>query len=855
MRAVMEAAKEKTAKKIVIKGLVQGIGYRPFVAGLAEKYGITGWVKNTAGIVTVMAEGKKCQMEQFLLALKEQKPEGARVDAVLESDTAGAGAKAFVIEASASAAEETEIPFLPPDLPTCPNCRRELLDSRNRRYRYPFISCTSCGPRYSILERIPYDRPSITMRDFALCEECQGEYQRKGDVRRHAQTIACQDCGPALSYVEIRGTEGMDTCIGAGKRQGKEKDAAEELKTAALREAEAEKRAALCLRSGGIVAVKDIGGFHLACSPYCSSAVEALRQMKGREKKPFAVLFPDIESVGQYCSVDLQEEEQLLSVPRPIVLLAAKECQGQTEGGAAAETTVADAKDCGGLMQFAENVCGLSPDIGAMLPCNPLQILLAENLGPLVMTSANCSGELIITENEQMLSWMLQAARLVDVPLGVLQHERRIVTPLDDSVVRIAAKRRQVIRRARGMVPEPVKLQKDTGEVFAAGGDLKACFCFAEGGRAYLSQHLGDLQDEESYRMYERETERIRRLFGFSPKYAASDLHPAYMSVKLTERMHAKWQLKKKVFQFQHHFAHGASVIAEHGLQGKVLCVAFDGTGYGTDGSIWGSEFLLWDGIGMKRMAHLIPVHMPGGDEGARNTKSILYGYFASFGTEFEQKLKGRWEKLPWLNGDHYRLVNSAIACGVNTVVSSSMGRLFDAVSALLDICGYNEYEGEAPIELEYLAAKTKKAYPLQIECTEGLLGNTEHLFQNMIDAVCLGVPREELARGFIVAVADFVHEICSRLAAEVWEDSVQKQAALGGGTFQNRILLEETIRRLEAEGFQVYMNEQVPAGDGGICLGQAYLCGMQSGQESPLCRRQTRNGADSVTVKPKAEL
>lgn len=831
----MEAAEEKVAKEIVIKGLVQGIGYRPFVAGLAEEYGITGWVKNTAGIVTVMAEGKNCQVEQFLLALKERKPEGARVDEVLVSDAAWADAKAFVIETSVAAIEEEEVPFLPSDLPTCPNCRRELLDRRNRRYRYPFISCTSCGPRYSILERIPYDRPSITMRDFDLCEECSKEYGRKGDIRRHAQTIACPKCGPRLSYVEVQSAESMKNRAGDVNEEWEIRDTAEALELELSWEEEAEERAALCLRSGGIVAVKDIGGFHLACSPYCERAVEALRQIKGREKKPFAVLFPDIESVRQYCSVDLQEEEQLLSAPRPIVLLAAKEHQGQITGEITAEINTVETvvEDCGGIRQFAENVCGLSPDIGAMLPCNPLQILLAENLGPLVMTSANCSGELIITENEQMLSWMRQAVRFADVPLGILQHERRIVTPLDDSVVRIVAKRRQVIRRARGMVPEPVKLPEDTGAVFAAGGDLKACFCFAERGRAYLSQHLGDLQDEESYRMYERETERIRRLFGFSPRYAASDLHPAYLSVKLADQVHVKWRLEKSVVQLQHHFAHGASVIAEHGLKGKVLCVTFDGTGYGLDGSIWGSEFLLWDGSGMKRMAHLIPVHMLGGDEGARNTKSILYGYFAAFGVEFGQKLKEQWESLPWLNEEHYRLVNSAIACGINTVVSSSMGRLFDAVSALLDICGYNEYEGEAPIELEYLAAKTKKAYPLQIECTESLLGDTEHLFQNMIAAVCLGVPREELARGFIMAVADFIYEICSRLAAGIWGEASSKQVALGGGTFQNRILLEETVRKLESGGFQVYMNEQVPAGDGGICLGQAYLCGMQMNRES----------------------
>ena len=832
----METVEDFIAKRIVIKGLVQGIGYRPFVAGLAEEYGITGWVRNTAGIVTVMAEGNVCQVEQFLFALMERKPEGARVDDVLSSLATPKGRKGFIIETSETETEKQDVPFLPPDLPTCENCRRELLDSRNRRYRYPFISCTSCGPRYSIIEGIPYDRPAITMRDFGMCQECSREYSRKGDIRRHAQTIACPDCGPVLSYVEIRSEEETAVRSAGGNEEreaGKRAEASETW--------DAEQRAVLCLQSGGIVAVKDIGGFHLACSPFNGDAVEALRILKGREKKPFAVMFPDIESVSQYCSVDLQEEEQLLSAPRPIVLLAAKEHQAQAQGTAvagtaaiAAETMHTEgvaagtvAEDFRHVVPFAENVCGLSPDIGAILPCNPLQILLTKDFGPLVMTSANRSGELIITENQRMEAWLTEAAAAVDVPLGILQHDRRIVTPLDDSVVRIVQKRRQIFRRARGMAPEPVLLPECASDraLFAAGGDLKSCFCFAEGNRAYLSQHLGDLQDEESQRMYREEAGRMKRLFGFSPKGAVSDLHPAYLSVKLTEQLLEEWQTEKGIIPIQHHFAHGASVIAEHGLRGKVLCITFDGTGYGMDGGVWGSEFLLWDAGRMKRLAHLKPVLLPGGDEGARNTQSILYGYLASFGQEFQEYLKERWKELHWLREDDYRLVRSALGHGINMVASSSMGRLFDAVSALLDICRYNGYEGEAPIELEYLASGAKKAYPLHIEVTKDMLGHTEKIFRDIIDAVISGVPREALACGFILAIADFVWRTCHILSENIWEKTEKKQVALSGGTFQNRILLEETIQKLEADGFLVFINEQVPSGDGGICLGQAYLC------------------------------
>ena len=809
----MEALEDFIAKRIVVKGLVQGIGYRPFVAELAEEYGITGWVRNTAGIVTIMAEGSTCQMEQFLSALSKRKPEGARVDAVEAYPVSPAAMDGFTIEESEKETAGREIPFIPPDLPTCPVCQKQLQDSMNRRYRYPFISCTACGPRYSILERLPYDRPSLTMRDFEMCGECGREYQSKGDIRRHAQTIACPDCGPKLIYTEIRGE--ADT---AANQMAE----AEEEKQSGFAQTAFE-RAVQCLKSGGIVAVKDIGGFHLACSPFAPGAVEALRLIKGREKKPFAVMFPDVETVRQYCSVDEREEEQLMSSPRPIVLLAGKK-SGQ-RGNAEQE----------GRKALAENVCGNSPDIGAMLPCNPLQIMLMDALGPLVMTSANRSGELMITENRRMVTWMEEAAELLKekapVSLGVLQHDRRIVTPLDDSVVRLVSGRRQVFRRARGMVPEPVGIPEEentfAGTVFAAGGDLKACFCFAGGGRAYLSQPFGDMEEEESLFMYTGEVKRMSRLFGFEPERIASDMHPAYLSVKLAEQLAEEG---KGPCRIQHHHAHGASVIAEHGLKGKVLCVTFDGTGLGTDGSIWGSEFLLWDGSGIKRVAHLCPVLLPGGNEGAKNTDSVLYGYFASFGNDFNEYLRERLSRLPWVNGAHYQLVQAALEHGINGVTSSSMGRLFDAVSALLDVCHSNGYEGEAPIELEYLAAKTKKAYPLQIEAVwskeqGALLGYTEHLFREMIDALLLGVPREELARGFILAAADFVRKTCSYLAGTIWERNEPRQIALGGGTFQNRILLEETIGRLEAEGFWVYINEQVPPGDGGICLGQAYLC------------------------------
>lgn len=756
---------ELKTEKIVIKGLVQGIGYRPFVAETAEKYHVTGWVKNTNGIVTVLATAEPDIIERFAAGLKEQAPSGARVDALERTVQKTQAFDGFTIEGSDREAAKREIPQILPDLPTCERCRRELWDKSNRRYRHPFISCVSCGPRYSIIERIPYDRETITMADFALCPSCRKEYGAKGNVRRHAQTIACMDCGPVLRLEEQSGRQ-------------------------AEREA-ALKAAVELLKNDGILAVKDIGGYHLACSPYSTGSVKLLRELKGREKKPFAVMFSDVGRLKEYVRLSAREEEELASPPRPIVLLMRKDMQAEP---------------------FSEEVCKSSPDIGAMLPCNPLQELLLAECGVLVMTSANRSGEPMITENETMREWLF-AAKECNIPLGILSHGRRIVTPLDDSVVRIINGRRQIFRRARGYVPTPVRLPgayTTLPQLFAAGADLKACFAYAAEGNVYLSQYFGDMADEEIQRLYQRETVRMKELFGFAPEYAAADLHPGYQTLALAR------QSGLKAAQLQHHQAHVASVLAEHGLTEGVIGIAMDGTGYGTDHTVWGSEFFVCNGGKMQRAAHLQPVKLTGGDEGARNTDVMAYGYLAA-----AKIASGRLPK--WLSAARYGIVRTALSQGINTVTSTSMGRLFDAVSALLDICHYNSYEGEAAIELEYLAARAKKGYPLHIELAEkgdAVTGVTGTLFSDIIEAQEQGVPAGELARGFILAVAEFITEAGERIGQRTGIKSV----ALSGGTFQNRILSETVEREFKKKGFQVYWNEQVPPGDGGISLGQAYL-------------------------------
>lgn len=779
-------------KRIVIKGLVQGIGYRPFVAELAEKLNIGGWVRNTDGIVTILATGRQEVLDQFVLRLQTDAPVGARVDKVLceevredacEETGRNAGMQdardVFRIVGSEDAISGNGFPLIPADLPTCKRCERELFDPANRRFHHPFISCTSCGPRYSIIEDLPYDRERITMKKFPMCEACFEEYTAKGNIRRHAQTIACLDCGPKLVWEELTAACTRDT------------------ETA---KADGTAGASRLIRDGGIIAVKDIGGYHLACSPFSENAVQALRRLKGREHKPFAVMFMDVEQVKEYCICNPLEEEQLLSAPRPIVLL--KRRRGQTQ----------ESND----WSFA---CGNSPDIGAMLPCNPVQILLIRECGPLIMTSGNASGDLLCIDDAHMRSWLLERRGEVDAALGILSHDRPILTPLDDSIVRIVRGRRQFIRRARGFVPEPIEAAflkeadpAGRGTILAMGGDLKATFAYGGQKKAYMCQYLGDLAEESCYHEYEKQLSRMQQLFHFMPQRIVADLHPGYRTHLLAERLAKRDNLPLQMVQ--HHKAHVASVVAEHDLKGSVLGFAFDGTGYGEDGTIWGGEAFLWDGRSMERIAHLRPVSLIGGDEGARNADTICYGYMASLTEEIRTQMAEHPKLFPWMEPAKQQLVSRAIERKINTVQSSSMGRLFDAVSAFLDICHYNSYEGEAAIELENLAAAAHEAYPLHVDAASG---GTEALFLEMLMALQRGISRASLARGFIYAVSDYIIEVC-RSYPDV------KQVALGGGTFLNRILLERTIDVLSGEGYQVYMNEKLPSGDGGICLGQLFL-------------------------------
>lgn len=798
-------------RKIVVQGLVQGIGFRPFVAELCEQLHISGWVKNASGIVTILATGEEEAIALLVTKLKSNPPAGAVVLQVQVEEQELLCFDGFSIVESEKYEEKKKnekksFPLLPADLATCKRCEEELHDEKNRRFCHPFISCTACGPRYSILNEIPYDREHITMEDFEMCPECKQEYTQKGNVRRHAQTIACKDCGPILTYKE---------------KNGENRSIIQKQKEEALL------FSVNHLKKGGILAVKDIGGYHLAASPFEEEPIRELRSIKGREAKPFAVMFPNVESVAEYCDIDENEKELLTSPPRPIVLLRKKK----------------DGK------RLHDLVCGSSPDIGAMLPCNPVQIMLTEACGPLIMTSANVTGELITTGNEQMEEWLGKEK------LAILSHDRKIVTPLDDSIVRVVSGKRQTLRRARGYVPEPVPFPYDL-EIFSAGGDLKSSFCYTAAKRAYLSQHLGDLVEESCLEEYEKQKERMRRLFGFDPRIFVYDKHPAYrsrsdISISMEEKKDASLEMvqdaaskSKSIYEIQHHKAHVASVLAEHDLKGDVLGFAFDGTGYGEDKTIWGSEVFLWNGKEMKRVAHLAPVLLIGGDEGAKNADTILYGYLSNLlnnmGEEEEpiqKQLQESWmgqlEKQKKFEKSRFDLVNRAIKCKINCVQSTSMGRLFDAVSAFLNICHYNSYEGQAPIELENLAATTDCYYPLSFlrkadQESGQILWDAGGLFLQMAEALSNGTSTAAIARGFLYAVSDVIVATAKEMKV--------LQVALSGGTFLNRILLERVTAQLTEKGFLVYRNEQVPPGDGGICLGQAYLAAKKRKEQQYVC-------------------
>ena len=592
---------------------------------------------------------------------------------------------------------DNTVPFITPDLATCKDCERELKDENNLRYRHPFISCINCGARYTIIKSLPYDRENITMGIFPLCEKCEEEYTSPQNRRCHAQTTACNDCGPKTSI-------SIDDAVDI-------------------------------LKNGSILAIKDIGGYHLACKCETEIALK-LRELKGRESKPFAIMFKSLDEIKDYCFVSDDEEKLLTCTARPIVLLKAKR-------------------------KMPNGICDGSDCIGAFLPCNPIQIMILDKISPLIMTSANLSGEPIIIDDEKIKKF--------GVP--VLSHNREILTPIDDSVVQINAGRVQFLRRARGYVPLAIDVGiKAKSKILAMGGDLKSSFAIMNDNYVYPSQYFGDLEDTAYQEAYKDNISRFCDLHSFKPGKIVCDRHPMYYSS----------QILTPDVKYQHHLAHAYSVIAEHQLKGDTLSFVFDGTGYGDDGAIWGGEVFL----NRKRVEHLEYTKMLASDEVAKNADICLACYDGS-----------------------NTLVSKAIENNINTVNSSSVGRLFDAVASALDIAHYNRYEGECAIAVEQCAGKAKKAYPIKPTLSP------KEIIKQIKSAKA---PKEEIALGFHYCLADMIKIFADKYLVG--------QITLSGGCFNNKILTARAIELLEADGYNVYINNKVPSGDQGICLGQAYL-------------------------------
>lgn len=806
------AMDELIGKRIHIQGIVQGVGFRPFVYRLAQRFTLSGQVSNTSAGVDIEVDGRADQLAAFASALVGEAPPLARIDELCIEDRPANGFQSFAISPS-RAIDGTYQP-VSPDMGICDDCLRELFDPRDRRYRYPFINCTHCGPRFTIIRRMPYDRPSTTMAAFPVCPACAAEFGDPLDRRFHAQPVACPVCGPQV-WLEEKGKDGGDVADFYPTIAN--------IFTAVAREDEAIQRARQLLMAGKIVAVKGLGGFHLVCDATNDAAVSALRQRKGRGEKPLAVMMFDLATVEKHCWLNEAEKSLLCSRERPIVIVDRRP-----------DSDVAAAVAPG------------QPTLGVMLPYTPLHYLLLEpGAGfpeALVMTSGNRSEEPLAADNNEARQ------RLAELADAFLLHNRDIHLRCDDSVVRVvslqvAGGKWQVasevepssfipqpssliphsplttlhsplpIRRARGYAPLPVKLPWEVRPILATGAELKNSFCLVRGRDAFLSQHIGDLENLETLQSFEQSVDHFERLFHVCPERLAYDLHPNYLATRYAlERAERAGIAAVGV---QHHHAHVAACMAEHGLRGErpVIGVAFDGTGYGDDGHIWGGEFLVADYRGYERPYHLAYLPMPGGDAAVRQPWRLALAWLWAAGIDWDGVVE-RLQVTPQRAG----IVQRQLELGLNTPLTSSVGRLFDAVAALIGVRQVVSYEAQAAIELEALVNPDETgAYPLAIGETTV---DPTPLAHAIVADWRNGVPVSSIAARFHSGVAQMVADVCQTICGRTG----LREVVLSGGVWQNVTLLQRTIRRLEAADFTVYWHQQVPTNDGGLALGQAVI-------------------------------
>ncbi|MBX3012006.1 MAG: carbamoyltransferase HypF [Caldilineaceae bacterium] len=763
-----------------VTGVVQGVGFRPFVYGLATRLQLAGCVGNDSAGVFIEIEGPPTHLDAFQQTLVTTPPPLAFIDNVTVTPRSPTGEQRFLIEESQ--AQPNQHTLIAPDVALCADCRRELFDPNDRRYRYPFINCTNCGPRFTIIEQLPYDRPLTTMAAFALCPVCQREYDDPLDRRFHAQPVACPRCGPQLEFLGKGETGDGRWETGEGAL-----GAAQEL-----------------LRHGGIVAVKGLGGFHLACDATNEAAVQALRQRKGRVDKPFAVMVRELAVAHQFAQLAPAEEALLTSRERPIILVAKRE-----------------------QSPLAAAVAPGNPKVGLMLPYTPLHELLfspspshlpAKDTRPLptalVMTSGNFANEPMVKENDAALT------KLSPLADGFLLHNRPIAIQCDDSVIRVFEDHELPIRRSRGYAPLPLRLPRAVQPTLGVGGELKNTFCLAADQAALMSQHIGDMENLETLQAFEQAVSHFQATFAIQPTRLACDQHPGYLSSRWAREAATAIPL----VQVQHHHAHLAGVMAEHGLDGSqpVIGFCFDGTGYGTDGAIWGGEVLLADYRGFHRRAHLRYIPLPGGDAAVKYPCRTALAHLWTAGLAWEDDLPA----VAATTATEQRILQRQFAHGFQTVPSSSMGRLFDAVAALAGVRQVATYEAQAAIELEARAAPTEQA-----AYAFGLAAGSEQfdaapIIQAIVQDLRQQVPTAQIAARFHHAVAELILQLSLRIRQEEKLTVV----ALSGGVFQNGLLLQLAATRLRAAGFQLLTHRLTPPNDGGLALGQVMIANAQEG-------------------------
>jgi hydrogenase maturation protein HypF len=758
-----------------VEGIVQGVGFRPFVYALAARLGLAGLVGNDVDGVFAEVEGSPTATAEFLRALERDAPPLARVERVTAAPMAPTGAASFEIVASEPAGRRRTL--IAADSATCADCLRELADPADRRFGYPFINCTNCGPRFTIVKDVPYDRPLTTMAGFPLCEHCAAEYHDPANRRFHAQPLCCPACGPRLTLLTpARAPVPSPPPAAAAPLE----------------------LAAGLLREGRIVAVKGLGGYHLAADATNEEAVAALRARKHREDKPFAVMTADLAAARRLARVDDAEAALLTSAARPIVLLARRPGE-----------------------QVAASAAPGSRQLGVLLPYTPLHHLLLAAVGrPLVLTSGNVSDEPIAYRDEDAL------ARLGAIADAFLTHDRVIHVRTDDSVARVIGGRPLLTRRSRGYAPEPVTLRgaspaRFPRPVLACGAELKNTFCLAKYRHAFVSHHIGDLENAETLRSFTEGIEHFSRLFDIVPQVVAHDLHPEYLSTKYALDLDGV-----DLVGVQHHHAHIASCLADNGaddrLGGPVIGVAFDGTGYGLDGTIWGGEFLVATLADFIRAGHLTPVPMPGGAAAVRQPWRLAAAYLDAARSEAARLPVARRNAARW------DTIVAMARRGVNAPLTSSAGRLFDAAAAILDVRDEISYEGQAAIELEQLADPAETgAYHAGIEPSEPFRAHGADLIAAAVADLAAGVPRQVIAARFHHGLAALIQDGCVLARERHGVNTV----ALSGGVFQNLFLLRQAVTRLEAQGFTVLTHSRVPCNDGGISLGQAVVAAARDRQ------------------------